>query len=46
MPVPDMFTGSSQNLAGQSGGSDDASGESDDELDDEVPWRSPSEKTA
>lgn len=46
MPVPDMFTGSSQNLAGQSGGSDEASGESDDELDDEVPWRSPSEKTS
>ncbi|KAF2362944.1 Potassium channel BK alpha subunit [Trinorchestia longiramus] len=46
MPVPDMYTGSSQHLAGHSGGSDEASGESDDELDDEVPWRSPAEKTA
>ncbi|XP_047741157.1 potassium channel subfamily T member 2, partial [Hyalella azteca] len=36
-----------KNLAGHGGGgSDEASGESDDELDDEVPWRSPSEKTS
>ncbi|KAL7645094.1 UNVERIFIED_CONTAM: hypothetical protein RMT77_003472 [Armadillidium vulgare] len=45
LPVPDMFTGSTLNLAGGSGGSDEASGESDDEVDD-VPWRSPSEMIA
>ncbi|XP_069990778.1 potassium channel subfamily T member 2 isoform X11 [Penaeus vannamei] len=45
LPVPDMFTGSTLNIAGQERGSDEASGESEDELDD-VPWRSPSEMIA
>lgn len=40
-----MFTGSSLNISGQERGSDDVSGESDDEVDD-VPWRSPSEMIA
>ncbi|XP_069179342.1 potassium channel subfamily T member 2 isoform X5 [Procambarus clarkii] len=45
LPVPDMFTGSSLNISGQERGSEEASGESDDEVDD-VPWRSPSEMIA
>ncbi|KAK4312451.1 hypothetical protein Pmani_016138 [Petrolisthes manimaculis] len=45
LPVPDMFTGSSLNITGQERSSEDASGESEDEVDD-VPWRSPSEMIA
>ncbi|XP_042217877.1 potassium channel subfamily T member 2-like isoform X2 [Homarus americanus] len=45
LPVPDMFTGSTLNISGQERGSEEASGESDDEVDD-VPWRSPSEMIA
>ncbi|KAK7078233.1 potassium channel, subfamily T, member 2 [Halocaridina rubra] len=45
LPVPDMFTGSTLNICGQERSSDEASGESDDEVDD-VPWRSPSEMIA
>lgn len=45
LPVPDMFTGSSLNISSQERGSEDVSGESDDEVDD-VPWRSPSEMIA
>ncbi|XP_049803720.1 potassium channel subfamily T member 2 [Schistocerca nitens] len=44
LPVPDMFTSSSLNIAVEP--QDDAGDESDDELDDDVPWRSPSEKIA
>lgn len=45
LPVPDMFTGSTLNITGQERSSEDASGESEDEVDD-VPWRSPSEMIA
>ncbi|CAL4058748.1 unnamed protein product, partial [Meganyctiphanes norvegica] len=45
LPVPDMYMGSSLQIGGQERGSDEASGESDDEVDD-VPWRSPSEMIA
>uniref|UniRef100_A0A7G3AUH9 Putative potassium channel subfamily protein t member 2 isoform x15 n=1 Tax=Lutzomyia longipalpis TaxID=7200 RepID=A0A7G3AUH9_LUTLO len=41
--VPDMFTSSSFSISGNEDG-DEA--ESEDELDDDVPWRSPSEKIA
>lgn len=45
LPVPDMFTSSSFSISGEDG-IDGEDGESDDELDDDVPWRSPSEKIA
>lgn len=44
LPVPDMFTSSSFSLSGNDDG--DEGDESDDEIDDDVPWRSPSEKIA
>jgi len=44
LPVPDMFTSSSFSITGNEDG--DEGDESDDELDDDVPWRSPSEKIA
>ncbi|XP_068083446.1 potassium channel subfamily T member 2 [Anabrus simplex] len=43
LPVPDMFTSSSLNIASEP---QDEGDESDDEMDDDVPWRSPSEKIA
>ncbi|XP_045465184.1 potassium channel subfamily T member 2 isoform X3 [Harmonia axyridis] len=43
LPVPDMFTNSTLNISQDAG---DEGDESDDELDDDVPWRSPSEKIA
>nr|CAD7455325.1 unnamed protein product [Timema tahoe] len=43
LPVPDMFTSSSLNIASEP---QDEDNESDDEMDDDVPWRSPSEKIA
>lgn len=43
LPVPDMFTSSTLNI---STAVQDEADESDDELEDEVPWRSPSEKIA
>ncbi|XP_069705257.1 potassium channel subfamily T member 2 isoform X2 [Periplaneta americana] len=43
LPVPDMFTSSSLNIASEN---QDEGDESDDEMDDDVPWRSPSEKIA
>jgi len=43
LPVPDMFTSSNLNIASEQ---QDEGDESDDELDDDVPWRSPSEKIA
>ncbi|CAH1966250.1 unnamed protein product [Acanthoscelides obtectus] len=43
LPVPDMYTGSTLNLPQDP--SDEAD-ESEDELEDDVPWRSPSEKIA
>ncbi|KAJ9576312.1 hypothetical protein L9F63_006812, partial [Diploptera punctata] len=43
LPVPDMFTSSSLNIATDN---QDEGDESDDEMDDDVPWRSPSEKIA
>ncbi|XP_055606305.1 potassium channel subfamily T member 2 isoform X5 [Uranotaenia lowii] len=42
LPVPDMFTSSSFSISGEDG----EDNESDDELDDDVPWRAPSEKIA
>nr|XP_049462658.1 potassium channel subfamily T member 2 isoform X16 [Anopheles coluzzii] len=45
LPVPDMFTSSSFSISGEDG-IDDEDNESDDEIDDDVPWRSPSEKIA
>jgi len=45
LPVPDMFTSSTFNIAGNDDDGDEGD-ESDDELDDDVPWRSPSEKIA
>lgn len=44
LPVPDMFTSSSFSISGNDEG--DECDESEDELDDDVPWRSPSEKIA
>ncbi|KAB0792301.1 hypothetical protein PPYR_14260 [Photinus pyralis] len=43
LPVPDMITGSSLNISQDTA---DEGDESEDELDDDVPWRSPSEKIA
>jgi hypothetical protein len=43
LPVPDMFTSSNLNIASEQ---QDEGDESDDELDDDVPWQSPSEKIA
>ncbi|CAH1101513.1 unnamed protein product [Psylliodes chrysocephalus] len=43
LPVPDMFTSSSLNIAQDV---TDEGDESEDELEDDVPWRSPSEKIA
>lgn len=43
LPVPDMFTSSTLNIASEQ---QDEGDESDDEMDDDVPWRSPSEKIA
>lgn len=43
LPVPDMFTSSTLNISNVS---QDEGDESEDELEDEVPWRSPSEKIA
>lgn len=43
LPVPDMFTSSSLNI--QQDVADEGE-ETEDELDDDVPWRSPSEKIA
>lgn len=45
LPVPDMFTSSSFSVSGDEGLEAEAD-ESEDELDDDVPWRSPSEKIA
>lgn len=45
LPVPDMITSSSFSLGGDEG-IDGEDNESDDELEDDVPWRSPSEKIA
>lgn len=45
LPVPDMFTSSSFSISGEEG-IDGEDNESDDEIDDDVPWRSPSEKIA
>lgn len=45
LPVPDMFTSSTFNIS--SGPQDEGDGDdSEDEMDDDVPWRSPSEKIA
>lgn len=44
LPVPDMFTSSSFSISGNDDG--DEGDESDDEIEDDVPWRSPSEKIA
>ncbi|XP_055311132.1 potassium channel subfamily T member 2 isoform X3 [Sitodiplosis mosellana] len=44
LPVPDMFTSSSFSISGNDDG--DECDDSEDELDDDVPWRSPSEKIA
>ncbi|XP_076263119.1 slowpoke 2 isoform X3 [Rhynchophorus ferrugineus] len=43
LPVPDMFTGSTLNIPQDI---TDEADESEDELEDDVPWRSPSEKIA
>jgi hypothetical protein len=45
LPVPDMFTSSTFSVPDEDG-LDGEGDESDDELDDDVPWRSPSEKIA
>ena len=45
LPVPDMLTSSTLNLPGQES-LDHEGDESEDEMDDDVPWRSPSEKIA
>ncbi|XP_050312472.1 potassium channel subfamily T member 2 isoform X2 [Anthonomus grandis grandis] len=45
LPVPDMFTGSSLNICHQDTEPEEGD-ESEDELEDDVPWRSPSEKIA
>ncbi|XP_034254066.1 potassium channel subfamily T member 2 isoform X5 [Thrips palmi] len=44
LPVPDMFTSSALNVSTDN--VDDEGDESEDEVDDDVPWRSPSEKIA
>ncbi|XP_067632316.1 potassium channel subfamily T member 2 [Eurosta solidaginis] len=44
LPVPDMFTSSSFSIPGNDDGEE--GDESEDEIDDDVPWRSPSEKIA
>lgn len=41
LPVPDMFSGSTINLAA---GHQAATEDSEDEIDDEMPWPAPSEK--
>ncbi|KAJ8672874.1 hypothetical protein QAD02_004135, partial [Eretmocerus hayati] len=46
LPVPDMLTSSSLNLPGQESLDDHEGDESEDEMEDDVPWRSPSEKIA
>lgn len=43
LPVPDMFTSSTLNITQDVA---DEGDESEDELEDDVPWRSPSEKIA
>lgn len=43
LPVPDMFTSSSINIPQDIA---DEGEETEDELEDDVPWRSPSEKIA
>lgn len=43
LPVPDMFTSSTLNIPQDVA---DEADESEDELEDDVPWRSPSEKIA
>lgn len=43
LPVPDMFTSSTLNISQDVA---DEADESEDELEDDVPWRSPSEKIA
>ncbi|XP_023309933.1 potassium channel subfamily T member 2 [Anoplophora glabripennis] len=43
LPVPDMFTSSTLNISQDAA---DEADESEDELEDDVPWRSPSEKIA
>lgn len=43
LPVPDMFSGSTINLAAGHQVSND---DSEDEIDDDVPWRGPTEKIA
>lgn len=43
LPVPDMITGSTLNISQDTA---DEGDESEDELEDDVPWRSPSEKIA
>ncbi|XP_023290291.1 potassium channel subfamily T member 2 [Orussus abietinus] len=45
LPVPDMLTSSTLHLPGQESLDHDGD-ESEDEMDDDVPWRSPSEKIA
>ncbi|KAL1518385.1 hypothetical protein ABEB36_002016 [Hypothenemus hampei] len=45
LPVPDMFTGSTLNICSQDTEAEEGD-ESEDELEDDVPWRSPSEKIA
>ncbi|TGZ57214.1 Potassium channel subfamily T member 1 [Temnothorax longispinosus] len=45
LPVPDMLTSSTLHLPGQES-LDHEADESEDEMDDDVPWRSPSEKIA
>ncbi|XP_026688035.1 uncharacterized protein LOC113472469, partial [Diaphorina citri] len=46
LPVPDMFTSSTLNIAASIGDGDEDGDESEDEMEDDVPWRSPSEKIA
>ncbi|CAB0028981.1 unnamed protein product [Trichogramma brassicae] len=46
LPVPDMLTSSTLHLPGQESLEDHEGNESEDEMDDDVPWRSPSEKIA
>lgn len=45
LPVPDMVT-SSMNIASDNQDEEAEVDESEDELEDDVPWRSPSEKIA
>ncbi|KAK3932200.1 Potassium channel subfamily T member 1 [Frankliniella fusca] len=44
LPVPDMFTSSALNISTDT--AEEEGDESEDEVDDDVPWRSPSEKIA